>query len=388
MKCKPIIHVVWALTVAVVVGASAAALAGTQGDAAKVADFSAVGARRDFDHTPAVSEWTYEAKRGPSSYDRIGLERVARRAGPLRRSGIVMLYLPGTNMNGAVAVDDPRYSLPLYMAQNDVDFWSLDYRTHFVPAAAAKSDLTQLKSWTSEVFESDIDDAVRFIIATTGRRRIFIGGFSRGVSFAYLYAAAHPKRVQGLVMFDGWIPAHKRDGAPPPRYADDLGGQHLTWEKRQALLELVLKNPDAPAPIAKYKTAVQNLEHVVYDSASFGGHGGLANPIGGFSDPVVLAHVMIRYDRYWPTIQDYENSFSPERMAALKRSKIPVIAFSSTNIAADWYGHVATSASSTGSADVTVRRLNNWGHLDVICGTKAESEVFAPTLEWLRQHRK
>jgi pimeloyl-ACP methyl ester carboxylesterase len=352
------------------------------------AAFSPAGPSREFKGAPHVYEWIFQARRGSSPFDRIALHRVTLGPNPTVQPNLVMLYLPGTNMNGEVAIDDPRYSLPLFMASHGVDFWALDYRTHFVPPAASASDLAMLKGWTNEVFESDIDAAVRFIAATTGHKRIFVGGFSRGVSFAYLYAALHPSRVAGLMMFDGWIPDHKASSPPPARYADDIGGRHLTYEKRNVLLEIVIKDPDAPAPIPKYKTAGENLEHVVYDSADFGGHGGLANPIGGFSTPDVLARVLIRYDRYWPAIQDGENSFTRAILESLERSKIPVIAFSSTNISKEWPARVTKSASSTGGSDVTVKQLAGWGHLDVICGTHAEEQVFEPALEWLRRHRK
>jgi pimeloyl-ACP methyl ester carboxylesterase len=291
-------------------------------------------------------------------------------------------------MNGQVAPDDPRYSLPAYLATHGVDFWALDYRTHFIPPTTRQADLAELKSWTNELFESDIDVAARFVRATTGHDRIFVSGFSRGVEFAYLYTAMHPDRVAGLVLFDGSV-GRGRSGSPAANiYATDVGGRHLTWEKRATLLKLVIKNPKAPAPISKYKDASENLEHVVYDSGSFGGKGGLANPFGGFADTTVLARVLLQYDRYWPIAQDYEHSFTPALMRDLHNSNVPVLAFSSTNIARDWPGRVAGSASSTGSGDVTVKTLKGWGHLDVICGTHAETEVFAPALEWLRRHRK
>ena len=50
----------------------------------------------------------------------------------------------------------------------------------------------------------------------------------------------------------------------------------------------------------------------------FGGHGGLANPAGGHSDAVVLARMLIGYDRYWPTVQDYENPFTPARLGTAR----------------------------------------------------------------------
>ena len=107
-----------------------------------------------------------------------------------------------------------------------------------------------------------------------------------------------------------------------------------------------------------------------------------------FQIPSVLARVLIGYDRWWPAVQDYDNPFDASALARLKASKIPVIAFSSTNISAQWPAMVTESAAATGSADVTVKRLDGWGHLDVICGTHAESEVYAPMLAWLRRHQK
>ena len=347
--------------------------------------FSAIGSPRRL-AAHGVYEFVFQEQRGPSPLDRIGLHRITPGPKPPAHPTIVMLYLPGTNMNGEVAIDDPRYSLPLYLASHGVDFWAFDYRTHFVPASTSSAGLAGLQSWTNEMFEADISAAARFVMATTKRPRIFLSGFSRGVMFAYLYAAAHPENVNGLVIFDGAI-GHGRRGSPPPGiYADDVSGKHLTWDKRQALMRLVIDNPGGPAPLPQFKTAADNLNHVVYDSAGFGGKGGLANPFAGLADPSVLARVLIQYDRYWPNVQDYEDSFTPAMAESLTNSKIPMLAFSSTNIGPDWAQGVAKSATSTGSRDVTVKILSNWGHLDVICGTHAALEVFTPVLLWLKRH--
>jgi pimeloyl-ACP methyl ester carboxylesterase len=348
--------------------------------------FVAVGKAGMFGAARGVYEFVFQEKRGPSSFDRIRLHRITRGPEPATHPAIVMLFLPGTNMNGEVAIDDPRFSLPLYMATHGVDFWALDYRTHFVPASTLSAGLTELQTWTNEMFEADISAAARFVMATSAHSQIFLAGFSRGAEFAYLYAAAHPESISGLVIFDGAIGRGRRGSPPPGIYADDVSGKHLTWDKRQALMRLVINNPLGPAPLPQFKTAADNLNHVVYDSAGFGGKGGLANPYAGFADPSVVARVLIRYDRYWPNVQDYENSFTPLVANSLSNSRIPVLAFSSTNIAPDWAPGVAQSAASTGSRDITVKVLHNWGHLDVICGTRAEQQVFAPALVWLRRH--
>src|SRR5713226_1151637 len=196
-------------TIAIVVLLFASGLPATSAAQNRQAAFSPAGPAHEFKGAPHVYEWVFQASRGSSPFDRIALHRVTLGPTPPVHPTLVMLYLPGTNMNGEVAIDDPRSSLPLFMASHGVDFWALDYRTHFVPPAP--SDLATLKGWTNEVFESDIDAAVRFIAATTGRKRIFVTGFSRGVSFAYLYGALCSICAAGALCRRYWrTPSHLR----------------------------------------------------------------------------------------------------------------------------------------------------------------------------------
>ncbi|MGH7248700.1 MAG: alpha/beta fold hydrolase, partial [Pseudomonadota bacterium] len=253
--------------------------------AAASAQFRMVGGARHFNSAAGVTARNFVARVGASPFDRIGLHRIAPAPGAGTTSRAVLLYLPGTNMNGLIPVDDPRYSLPLYLAVHGVEVWTFDYRTHFVPSTTPKADLAEMAGWTNEVFESDINAAADFVMGRTGRKEIFVAGFSRGVEFAYLFAAMHPDKVRGLVGLDGFIPRRASHQPPAGRYADDIGGRHLTFSKRQVLMEAVIKNPNGPAPLPRYKTAAENLAHVVYDAGGvFGGHGGLANPLGGYSD--------------------------------------------------------------------------------------------------------
>ena len=245
---------------------------------ASAADFQAVGAARELKGAPGIYEWTFQATVGKSPFDKIALHRVAKGPNPPAHPEAVVLYLPGTNMNGEVALDDPRYSFQVYLAEHGVDVWSMDYRTHFIPPQTPQSDLAELAGWTNDLFESDIDAAAKFVSEKSGRSRIFVAGFSRGVEFAYLFAAMHyPERVAGIIALDGFIPTHPMRVEPlePGQYADDIGGKHLTYDKRHTLMQMVIDNPDQPAPIPKYKTARENLEHVMYDAAP--GNGAFAN---------------------------------------------------------------------------------------------------------------
>lgn len=351
-----------------------------------LAEFMGGGLLRAYPGAASVVERRYIAVRGPSAADRIAVRQFERPPRTASNPKAVLLYLPGTHMNGEVALDDPRYSLPLYLAMNDIDVWTLDYRTHFIPPDASGDALAPMRRWTYDVFASDVDAAAKFILETAGSSKLFVAGFSRGAAYAYLEAADHPERVAGLVILDGFISDRPSRAPPDDAVADDIGGRQLTYEKRRALLEMVIRNPDGPAPLPRFKSARENLIHVVERAGALGGAGGLANPSGGFSDPYVLARVLIGYDRYWPAVQNYGNPFTPARLVALERSRIPVLAFASTNIAPDWAAQVARSARVTGSSDVTVVTLKGWGHLDVICGTRAERQVFEPILAWLRRH--
>ncbi len=365
------------------------AILGLPARAARADEFHATGTARELKGAPGIYEWTFGSAVGKSPFDKIALHRLAKGLNPPEHPGVVVLYLPGTNMNGEVALEDPKYSFQVYLAEHDVDVWAMDYRTHFIPPATAESNLAELAGWTSDLFESDIDAAAKFVSKKTGRDEIFVAGFSRGVEFSYLYAARHPERVSGIIVLDGFIPNHPIRAVPAGHYADDIGGEHLTYDRRHKLMQMVIDNPQQPAPIPKYKTARDNLEHVVYDAGGFfGGKGGLANPQGGFSDPVVLAKLLISYDRYWPAVQDGENPFTPALLAALGASKIPVIAFASTNFGAKWPAMVEASAKSTGAPDPSFAKFDGWGHLDVLAGNRSESEVFAPTVAWLKRHQK
>src|SRR5713101_2805827 len=184
--------------------------------AASAAEFTATGNPRELKGAPGIYEWTFTAVVGKSPFDKIALHRLAKGPTPPEHPDAVVLYLPGTNMNGEVALEDPKYSFQVYLAEHGVDVWSMDYRTHFIPATTAESDLAELKGWTNDLFESDIDAAAKFVSEKSGRSRLFVAGFSRGVEFAYLFAARHyPERVAGIIALDGSISIPLTQAMPP-----------------------------------------------------------------------------------------------------------------------------------------------------------------------------
>ena len=119
-------------------------------------------------------------------------------------------------------------------------------------------------------------------------------------------------KIRRRIALDGFIPTHPMRVEPgtPGQYADDIGGKHLTYDKRLTLMQMVIDNPDQPAPIPKYKTARENLEHVMFDAAP--GNGAFANMHGGYSDAAVLANAITGvFDAFSDANICGVNGFSP-----------------------------------------------------------------------------
>ncbi|MGA8642087.1 MAG: hypothetical protein WB650_09300, partial [Candidatus Binatus sp.] len=117
---------------------------------ASAADFRDVGTAHELKDAPGIYESTFQATVGKSPFDKIALHRLSKLNAPTHPEAVV-LYLPGTNMNGEVWLDDPRYSFQVYLARQGVDVWSMDYRTHFIPPQTPESDLSELAGWTNDL---------------------------------------------------------------------------------------------------------------------------------------------------------------------------------------------------------------------------------------------
>jgi hypothetical protein len=344
---------------------------------------------------PAVRETSWRTTRAPGGpYDQIELHRY-RGAGPSRAA---LLYLPGTNMNGELAVTDEDHNLWLFLAARGVDVFALDYRTRFVPATGV-TDLGFMKAWTMQAFVDDGRAAAEKARAESGTRRLFLGGFSRGVSLAYALALAEPRdAVAGVIALDGSFKSHaptaKFDRAEGLKkleasgnYASDVAGGR--WEWREKLMKGASESPRGPAlDAAKYANAGDELAEVLYSAWR---PGGLANAKEGKSSPAVLGRLMGGYDRYYPAVQDVDGraiaDFADDPATTVDDGwgslKAPVLYFGATGMGVDWLLNGISSAGGAGSPDVTINVLEGYGHLDVVVGDQARRDVYEPLLAWI-----
>lgn len=356
----------------------------------KAAPGPAIEGAADIEHA------TWSVAREPGGpFDRIEVHRY-RAAG--KAASATVLYLPGTNMNGEVAVPDEDHNLWIFLARRGVEVYALDYRTRFASASTDVAALASMKTWTTEVFVEDIKAAAALARRESARERLFVAGFSRGVFLAYAYACSEPAAVSGLIALDGLFKSH----APKDQYdpaadlakletsgawATDVSGR-LGWEGRQKLMNAVAANPGAPATDPKFKTLGEQLSNLLQFAW---GPGALANPLGGESRPEILGRLLAGYDRYYPAIQDIDGKRTADRDDDAKTAvddlwgemKTPVLYFGNARMPNDWLLNGIYSAQKSGSADVQMRVLDGYGHLDVLVGDHARRDVFEPSLAWI-----
>lgn len=346
---------------------------------AGAADWQTIAERRTIPGNPDLSETVWQLARPGGTYDKIAVHRYA---GAKPRQ-IAFLYLPGTNMNGELALTDERHNLWLYLAHRGFDVYTLDYRTHFVPAGGV-ADFSFMGGWTYSTFLDDINEAVGLVKKTTGVEHVVLAGFSRGVSLAYFYASQHSEsNLCGLVMLDGGAKNPYGKGLftletglaqmnSRKNYAADVSGA-MGYEKRQELMQAVINGST---------DAGKQLADVLYKAWR---PGGLANPQGGFSKPDVLAKLLIAYDRWYPQVQTLESAAIADRPDDdhIKDINVPLLAFQSTGMGPQFQIAGLYTAGLIKNPDLTLHVLEGFGHLDVVAGEKSQDLVFTPIAQWL-----
>lgn len=100
----------------------------------------------------------------------------------------VFLFLPGPHLHSEVIFPTETLDLRIYLAKRDIETWTLDYRTHFLPREQL-SDSSFMQAWTTEAFIDDVVAAMQQVRELSGQPKIFVGGFGLGATFAALAAA-------------------------------------------------------------------------------------------------------------------------------------------------------------------------------------------------------
>lgn len=161
--------------------------------------------------TADVAEYTFTVRVGPGPYDEIGIHRVVkeRRPNVPARTNRAVMLAHGDIWNFRAAFLTGERPLPVFLAENGVDVWGIDYRWTRVPGDL--TDYSFMNRWGIEQDARDLGVALgvaRFARALSGSgfSKLFLLGWSRGGQIGYAYLNAESQLPRGLRQVRGFIP--------------------------------------------------------------------------------------------------------------------------------------------------------------------------------------
>lgn len=381
--------------------------------------------------TSDVAEYTFKVRLGSGTYDEIVLHRVVRETAPgtPAHTANAVLLAHGDIWNFRAAFLTGSRPLPVFLAENGVDVWGIDYRWTLVPTGA---DPSVMQHWGIEQDASDLGFALavaRYGRAMTGSGfdPLVLLGWSRGGQIGYAYLnqesqlPAGQRHVRGFIPVDIYlktnVPELKAAACQRQQNTEALiaGGQYANAVGGLVSLlgTLAIVDPNGASILDPNLTNRQ--AGLLVGEATFVLLGGLEPaPFYHFTGGV--------FDQFGaPAGLTYSNEadlFAFEQMSApyqpnreladadaavceatnvlfddhLGDITVPVLYIGAAGGFGD-YGLYTTTL--LGSTDVTSlivqklpppQRLFDYGHADLFLANDAEEEVWQPMLEWLTSH--
>jgi hypothetical protein len=377
--------------------------------------------------TSEVAEYTFHVRVGDGPYDEIGIHRVTKETA---HAGAAIFLAPGDIWNFRAAFLTGAHPLPVFLAENGVDVWGIDYRWTAVPGNVA--DTSFMLTWGLQQDASDLQFAMSVArharaISGSGFGKLFLLGWSRGGQIGYAALDAETQLPPGQRNVQGFIPVdiYLKTDVPQLKalacqrqqsseatiaaggYANPVGGL-------AALLgQLAALNPGGASPAVPGLT---NREAgLLVGEATFALQGGLEPaPFYHFTGGVFDADgkpagLLYSSEADLFGFEAAASPLQPNRELAdadastceatdvlfddhLGQITVPVLYLGAGGGFGD-YGVYTTTL--LGSTDVTTRiihkvpaeqRLFDYGHADLFLASDAEQLVWQPLLEWLRGH--
>lgn len=406
--------------------ALAAEAPASQGDAASAAAqaFSNVE-RREL--AAGVAEYSFKVRVGSGPYDEIGVHRVVKEIAPNvpARSSKAVFMAHGDVWGFRGAFLSGAQNLPVFLAQNGVDVWGIDFRWTLVPAEV--TDFSFMADWGIEQDARDLGLALgvaRFTRAMTGSGfgKIDLLGWSRGGQISYAYLNGESQLPKGLRQVQGFIPVDiffKTDDqnlrqAACDRLAAAQGGplQSENGKLFQALGGLALADPNGASPIPLFAGLTNRQAALFVGAATFQ----IFQPVpvyhfvGGtfdanglpsgllYTNPAVFFGFEAAASPFEPSklVNDGEVVVCDQTDVAfddhLEDITVPVLYVGAGGGFGE-YGVYSTQL--LGSADVTVHIVNkvpaaqrvvDYGHADLFLANDAQALVWQPVLSWIQTH--
>jgi hypothetical protein len=383
-----------------------------------------------------IVHYLYDVRVGLGQFDVIRLHRIVRERIPYRPVHTVngILLLPGSpNYFEAIFIAPLisqvlpwDHSVVVFLAKNDIDVWGMDYAWALVPAET--TDFTFMKNWGMAKDIQHVQIALylaRLLRATTGQGGgpIEVLGFSYGGMMAYPVAGTESQMPRGLRSIKGMVildvgmklkeqadrdvscgyAAADQANLDAGFYSDDSG----IFLKQ--LSDLAISAPGDPSP---------NLPGMTnYQAALFFGtstellNGQFWHFIGGYLDENgIPSHLRYSEDRGWIDLLgnipphfpwradlDTDTMFCGKGKSPftehLGQITIPILFAGAAGGFGEKGFYTTTLTASTDVTKLIVKmqpddqRQQDFGHVDNLLATHAETLVWQPILDWLRAHR-
>jgi hypothetical protein len=384
-----------------------------------------------------IVEYSFQVRVGAGTHDVIGVHRVVRETAPwvpARSSKGILLAHGDIWSFRAAFLADPAHSIPVFLAQNGVDVWGIDFRWTLVPATT--TDFSFMKDWGIETDAHDLGVAlgvargVRFATGS-GFGKLLLLGWSRGGQIGYAYLNGESQLPEPLRQVRGFIPVDiylKTDAedlrqAACTRYLGSLpawqGGtfQNGNGSLIATIQSLAAADPNGASPILPGFTNYQAALAVGSMTFIFFPPGLGPVPVYHFTGGTFDANSLPNGLLYTPearllALEQGSSPFQPARELLdadaatcddpniadvpfddhLDDIKVPIF-----YVGADGgfgsYGLHTTSL--LGSTDVTshvvdlqpaAAQLAEIGHADIFLANDAETLFWQPILSWIQSH--
>ena len=378
-----------------------------------------------------IAEYTFTLKIGAGPYDAIGVHRIVRETSPgipaHTARGVLLAH--GGIWNFRAAFLGRAHPLPVFLAENGVDVWGIDFRWTRVPAGA---DTTIMRTWGIERDASDLGVALntaRHIRALTGSGfdRLFLLGWSLGGEIGYVYLNAESQLPPGQRNVKGYIPVeiYLKTDVPALKAAACQGQQNfeaaiaagndadMTGGLVAALGFLAVADPNGVSFLDPSLTNRQ--AGLLFGEATYVLFGGLEPApyyhfTGGvFDSSGVPAGLTYSNEADLFTLEQLSAPYQSNREFAdfsaaiceqtdvpfddhLGDITVPVLYIGAGGGFGEYGLYTTTLLGSTDVSSMVVQKLApeqrplDYGHADLFLANDAQQEVWEPLLSWINTH--
>ncbi|HSS47932.1 MAG TPA: hypothetical protein VLX28_03195 [Thermoanaerobaculia bacterium] len=388
---------------------------------------------------PNIAEYFFKVRVGSGPYDQIGVHRVVKETAPNRpvhaRQAVFLTHGDIWNFRAAFLTGGT-HTIPVFLAQNGVDVWGIDFRWTLVPATV--TDLSFMKTWGLEQDASDLGIAIAAARITrgltgSGLGKIDLLGWSRGgqIGYAYLdYETTLPsilRQVKGFIPVDIYLKtdvpqlqsfacqreANTEAAIAAGTYAANSGGLI------QALGNLAVSDPNGssilngpPFNLPGYNNRqagllvgeatylfLAPLEPTPFYHFTGGTFDAQGKPSGLLYSPEQSLFGLEQGSAPFQPNQELADADASTCGQTpvdfddhLAQITVPILYMGAGGGFGEFGIYTTTLL---GSTDVTIhvvhktastQRLADWGHADMFLGNDAQTLVWQPILDWVRGH--